>query len=99
MIHNCDICGSAEAQEISCAREYTNDQPIHVCSNCGFVHVKERRSTGEIALAWDKLWGDAYDSKWPGVKARLYYVAEWFDQKFGWAGKRALDIGAGGGQL
>ena len=97
MLHDCDVCNSSDAEEIACAREYTGGQPIHVCSNCGFVHVKERRSAEEAAKAWDGIWGESYNSNWPGVKARLYYVAEWFDQKFGWRDKCVLDIGAGQG--
>ena len=31
------------------------------------------------------------------MKARLFYVAEFFDQHYGWKGKRVLDIGAGEG--
>ena len=97
MLHNCDICECSDATEITCAREYTNGQPIHICGNCGFTYVRERRSAEEVALAWDGIWGESYNSNWPGVKARLYYVTEWFDQKFGWQGKSVLDIGAGEG--
>ena len=51
-IHNCDICNSAESEDIKVLRKYSGKQSIHVCKNCGFVHVQKRRSTNEIAKTW-----------------------------------------------
>ncbi len=50
--YSCDVCGSAEAVEIPAARVYTGGHPIHVCTGCGLVHCRERRSSEEIAAAW-----------------------------------------------
>lgn len=98
ILHDCDLCGSPEHQEIAVARHYIdNNEPPVVCMNCGFIYVRERRSPAEIAKSWDDIWGQGYSSDWPAVKARLYYVTEWFDQNFGWSGKSVLDIGAGQG--
>ncbi|SMP83299.1 hypothetical protein SAMN06295888_1821 [Desulfonatronum zhilinae] len=35
----CDLCGSTQSVEAPYARLYTNDQPIHICKECGFVYV------------------------------------------------------------
>ena len=48
-IFNCDLCDSAAAGEVPHAREYTGGQPIHICSDCGFVYVRERRDPQAIA--------------------------------------------------
>ena len=73
---------------------------IKICGECGFVLVRERRSTAEVAASWDEIYNSGgYDPNWPGVKARLYYVAEWIEQNIGWRGKDVLDIGAGKGQF
>ena len=86
----CDLCGVTTGTEI--------EPKVFVCDGCGFVHVKERRSPAEIAAAWSEVYqSGAYDPYWPGVKARLFYVAEWLDQKYGLKGKSVLDIGAGKG--
>lgn len=92
MTHACDLCGSSERTEI--------EPGIGVCIGCGFVYVPERRSPQEIAADWSNVYASgAYDPNWPGVKARLYYVAEWLDQTLRGrlGGKTVLDIGAGGG--
>ena len=93
MTHDCDLCGSTSNTPLP------QDDRIAVCQGCGFVHVRERRSSEEIAAAWGAVYGEAYNPEWPGVKARLYYVAEWLDQHYGLAGKTLLDIGAGRGQF
>ena len=86
--HNCDLCGASARTEI--------EPGISVCMGCGFVYVPERRNSMEIAKAWSEVYASgAYDPEWPGVKARLYYVAEWIEQNLGLAGKSILDIGAG----
>ena len=90
MAAECDLCGVTTGTEI--------EPKVFVCDGCGFVHVKERRSPAEIAAAWSEVYqSGAYDPYWPGVKARLFYVAEWLDQKYGLKGKSVLDIGAGKG--
>lgn len=98
MTHDCDLCGSSHHRSIEAARSYIGDnQSPVVCMNCGFVYVRERRCSAEIAKAWDELWAEGYSADWPAVQARLYYVAQWCDQQFGWSGKSVLDIGAGDG--
>ncbi len=100
MLHNCDLCGSAEHTAIDVAKPYIGNQdPPVVCMNCGFVYVRERRSPEEIAKAWDGIWGEGYSSAWPAVKARLTYVAEWLDETIGLEGKSVLEIGAGEGSF
>ena len=89
-MRQCDLCLNPEGTEI--------EPGVFVCDGCGFVHVKNRRPPDEIARAWSEVYeSGAYDPEWPGVKARLYYVAEWLDQKYGLDGKTILDIGAGKG--
>lgn len=89
-VHVCDLCGNDGG--------FSDFWPFLICSNCGFCYVAQRRDSIEIAKAWDAVWtSGAYDSNWPAVKARLYYVAELCDQWFGWRGKSVLDIGAGQG--
>ena len=89
---NCDLCGSGDSTPI----DY--DPRVHVCNGCGFVFVPIRRSAAGIAASWEEVYSSgAYDPTWPGVRARLYYVAEWLDQKIGFEGKSVLDIGAGDG--
>ncbi len=96
--HDCDLCGSDEYTPIEVARPYIGDnEPPVVCMGCGFVYVRERRSSAEVAKSWDDIWGEGYTSEWPAVKARLFYVAEWLDQTIGLEGKALLDIGAGEG--
>lgn len=89
---NCDLCDSVERTEI--------EPGIFVCMGCGFVYCPERRSASEIAEDWSNIYqSKAYDPNWPGAKARLWYVSEWLDQKFGLREKRILDIGAGNGNF
>lgn len=95
---NCDLCDSDKFTPLDVAKPYIgNQEPPVVCSDCGFVYVRERRSQEEVAKAWDEIWGEGYSSNWPAVKARLYYVSEWLDQTLGLEGKSVLDIGAGEG--
>ena len=95
---DCDLCGSADYTVLEVARKYIGDnEPPVVCDNCGFCYVRTRRPAKEIAEDWNNIFGKGYTSEWPGVKGRLFYVAEFFDQKYGWKGKRVLDIGAGEG--
>lgn len=95
---DCDLCGSANYTVLEVARKYIGDnEPPVVCDNCGFIFVRIRRPAKEIAKDWNNIFGEGYTSEWPGVKARLFYVAEFFDQNYGWKGKKVLDIGAGEG--
>ena len=94
--HNCDLCGGSERLPLP----GDPSGRISICGGCGFVYVPLRRSAAEVAAAWDEIYASGhYNPDWPGVKARLYYVAEWIEQNIGWAGKDVLDIGAGKGQF
>lgn len=94
----CDLCGSSNAVEVPYARLYTNDQPVHICRDCGFVYVKYRRPSDVIAEAWSsELYGDLYTARIPAVKARLTYVADFADVEIRLADKTVVDIGAGEG--
>ena len=103
--HKCDICTASESVEVPHCRAYTNDQAIHICSNCGFVYVKQRRSSDEIARSWseevfaDTFKNDTYTARVPAVKARQTYVADFIDVEIGLKDKQLCDIGAGEGQF
>ena len=95
-MNQCDLCGETG----SLATPGDPSGKIRICKGCGFVHVKERRSLAEVAAAWTDIYkSGGYDPECPGVKARLFYVAEWLDQTVGLRGKSVLDIGAGNGQF
>jgi hypothetical protein len=95
----CDLCGSDEPIEIACSRLYTGDQPIHVCGHCGFVYVRARRSSEEIARVWsEEIYGDVYTAvKNPAMMSRQTFVAEFLASRTELAGKKVCDIGAGEG--
>lgn len=104
----CDVCGKDDAIEIECARRYTDNQPIHVCRNCGFVYVRRRRSSKRIAEAWaeeiyttravsDRGSSVAYTARIPAVISRLTFVAETIRLTLDPKGFRLCDIGAGEG--
>ncbi len=96
----CDLCGSVDAVEVPYARFYTNNQPIHICKSCGFVHVKLRRSAQDIADTWSgELYGDNYTARIPAVRARQTYVAEFIDINITLKDKLVCDIGTGEGQF
>lgn len=94
----CDLCGSTDAAKLPQADKYGSGG-VYVCMGCGFVHVKERRSSEEIAASWDAIYGAGYTAMWPAVFARLNYVTEWYAQAYGWEGKSVLEIGAGEGRF
>lgn len=98
---SCEICSGESFRPIWVAQRYIGDaEPPAICQNCGFVQVNERRSSAEIAEDWKRIYKEKiYDPTWPGVKARLYYVAEWIDQNIGLEDKRVLDIGGGTGSF
>jgi hypothetical protein len=96
----CDLCGGNDAFEVPHCREYTAGQPIHICRNCGFVHVKQRRSAREIADAWsEEIFGAGYTAAIPAVTARLVYVAETLAGEVELRGRRVCEIGAGEGRF
>lgn len=96
----CDLCGATESIEVPHCREYTGGQPIDICARCGFVYVRARRSAREIADTWtNEIYGGVYTARWPAVKARHVYVAEFADVAIGLAGKRLCDVGAGEGRF
>lgn len=99
-IFPCDICLGTEAVEIPYARLYTNNQPIHICKNCGFVYVQKRRSAQAIADSWsDEIYGEGYTARIPAVKARQTYVTDFINVNLGLKGKNLCDIGGGEGQF
>lgn len=96
----CDLCGATDAVEVPHCREFTNDEPVHICRHCGFVYVKRRRSAQRIAQVWsDELFGTAYTAAIPAVTARLTYVAEFVNLHLGLRGKRVIEVGAGEGHF
>src|SRR5262249_13824624 len=105
--HPCDLCQSTDAVPIEPTRRYTNGQVYHVCTQCGFVHARRRRSAHAIAEAWSKeVFGKSYTkttytARIPHVKARQTFVAEVLATELpgGLRGKRLCDIGAGEGQF
>lgn len=100
MKHPCDVCGSSKAVEVPHVREYTNGQVIHICENCGFVYVEERRSAKEIADAWTKeMYGKQYNPGTPLMVARHNYIAEFIHQSIDLHDKTVCDVGAGNGQF
>ena len=97
---DCDLCGSSQSIEVPHARDYTGGQPIHICSGCGFVFVRERRDPQAIADSWShEIFGAGYTARIPWVKARQVFVADFLDVEIGLKGKRLCDIGAGEGQF
>ena len=97
----CDCCKSDNFQEIVCLRKYTNNQPIHICKNCGLVSVIKRRKPEVIAKDWsDRLFSPGnYTARIPAVLARQNFVAEMVDSEFKLKNKSLCDIGAGEGQF
>jgi 2-polyprenyl-3-methyl-5-hydroxy-6-metoxy-1,4-benzoquinol methylase len=103
----CDICHSTEAVPIEATRRYTKGQVYHVCTHCGFVHARRRRSARAIAEAWsNQVFGKAYTkttytARIPHVKARQTFVAEVLATELPdmLRDQRLCDIGAGEGQF
>jgi len=97
---SCEVCGSDDAEIIPAISEYQPDQPVHVCKNCGFVYVRQRRSAAEIAESWTTdLYETTYTARIPAVKARQVYVADFIDTTIGLKNKSLCDIGGGEGQF
>jgi SAM-dependent methyltransferase len=96
----CDICGATNPVEVPHSRDYTDGQPVHICRNCGFVYVVQRRSAERIADVWSTdIFGGTYTAAIPAVAARLTYVAEFLATTVGLSGKRVAEIGAGEGRF
>ncbi|HIF09529.1 MAG TPA: methyltransferase domain-containing protein, partial [Sneathiellales bacterium] len=96
----CDVCGGDDAVEIPAVREYQPDQPVHVCKDCGFVYVRQRRSSDEIARSWsEEIFEGTYTARIPAVRARQVYVADFLASTIGIEGKNLCDIGGGEGQF
>ena len=97
--HACDLCGSDDPIEVPYCRLYTGNQPIHVCGWCGFVYVRARRSSDEIARVWtEEIYGDVYTAvKNPAMMARQTFVAEFLASHVDLGGKKVCDVGAGEG--
>ncbi len=96
----CDLCGCSESIEMPHVREYTDGQVIDICTNCGFIYVKKRRSFEKIAQVWtEELFGKAYSSRNPVMYSRHHYVADFVDTKLDLKSKQVCDIGAGEGQF
>lgn len=95
----CDLCGTDEPIEIPSSRLYTGGQPVHVCGSCGFVYIRARRSSEEIARVWaEEIYGGVYTAvKNPAMMARQTFVAEFLAGRLPLAGKRVCDVGAGEG--
>lgn len=97
---NCDICESSEAVELPHAREYTNGQPVHVCCSCGFVYVRQRRSSKDIADEWsNRVYGSNYTAHIPAILARQTYVADYCNVILPLKERKLIDIGSGEGQF
>lgn len=95
----CDLCGSKESTPLPQAAKYGSGGVV-ICNGCGFVFVPVRRPLPEILADWDKIYADGtYSADWPAVKARLTYVAEFYEEQHGWKGKSVLEIGAGQGRF
>lgn len=104
----CDICHEEECIEIPHCREYTSNEAIHICRNCGFVYVKYRKSAEEIANFFSKeiFEGGKEDQKFetytariPAIKARQTYVVGLIESEIGLKNKDLCEIGTGEGQL
>lgn len=97
----CDICGCNDAVEVPYARLYTADQPVHICKECGFVYVRNRRDFASIADGWteDMYKGGKYTARIPAVLARQIYSADFLDLAVPLKGKKVVDVGAGEGQF
>jgi SAM-dependent methyltransferase len=98
VLNVCDLCGEPRGHLIPEADKFGSGG-VYTCAACGFIHVKERRSSEEIAASWGQIFGEGYTSRWPAVEARLQYVATHYDQRHGWKGKHVLEIGAGEGRF
>lgn len=104
-IHSCDICRSETSVKVPHTKSYGKGEDLDICTNCGFIFAKERRSGEEIAKSWsEEIFGAAftdktYTARVPAVRARQTYVADTVDAKINLKGKSVCDIGAGEGQF
>jgi SAM-dependent methyltransferase len=93
--HNCDLCSSNAWVPLP----LPNPRGIGICQVCGFVYVRDRRAAHEIAADWSNVYGEGYSPRWPAVQARLFYVALWIAEQYGFSTGTLLDIGAGQGDF
>ncbi|MBF0343319.1 MAG: methyltransferase domain-containing protein [Nitrospirae bacterium] len=98
---NCELCGSSETVEVPHCRQYTNNQPIHICKKCGLVYFKYRRSPDEMAKHWEHVMFKTgeYTSHNPVFKSRHIFALEFIKESIGVKDKVIVDIGAGEGQF
>lgn len=95
----CDLCSSWGCTYLPQSEKYGSGG-VFICNGCGFIYVPQRRPLPEILADWDKIYADGtYSADWPAVKARLQYVAEYYQGQHGWEGKNVLEIGAGQGRF
>lgn len=95
---SCEVCGEDNSVEIPVVKEWRAGSVIDVCRNCGFVFVRDRRSSEAIARTWsDEMFGSEYTARIPAVTARHVYVSEFIESVIGFNGKTLCDIGAGEG--
>lgn len=96
----CDICGSGSHSTIDVTASYLGGYPLCVCHDCGFVYVRQRRTSKTIAEIWSKvIYENDYIPKIPAVVARHTYVAEFLSSQLKRKGGNILDMGAGDGQF
>jgi 2-polyprenyl-3-methyl-5-hydroxy-6-metoxy-1,4-benzoquinol methylase len=95
----CDLCGADEPIEVPHCRLYTGGQVVHICGACGFVYVRTRRSSEEIARVWaQEIYGAVYTAvRNPAVMARQTFVAEFLASNTDIEGSTVCDVGAGEG--
>ena len=98
-IYSCDLCDNDKPVEIECTKLYTDGNPIHVCGNCGFVYVRKRRSSNEIARMWsEEIYGDIYTAvNNPAMISRQTFVTRFLLNEVNINNKTICDIGAGEG--
>lgn len=97
---DCEVCGSSDTKIVPAFQKFQAEPPFHICKNCGLVFVRNRRTSREIADSWsNEIFGDGYTARWPAVKARQTYVADYIDSTVGLKGKTLCDIGGGEGHF
>ncbi|MEK9673578.1 MAG: class I SAM-dependent methyltransferase [Rhodospirillaceae bacterium] len=112
-LYPCELCGSEDLAEITCAPRYMAGRPLHVCRACGMVQVAFRKTPEEVKAAWademyradekTRLSDTTYTARMPAVHARQIFAADFIDEALkatgGLRGKSVCDLGAGEGQF
>ena len=108
-LYPCDLCGSDDLAEITCAPTYMAGRPLHVCNSCGMVQVAFRKTPEEVKTAWaDEMYrvdektrlSDAtYTARMPAVHARQTFAMDFIDEAVSFRGKSVCDLGAGEGDF